>query len=67
MTEILEDCQLEWDRLRGVLYVHSGTTGGSVLRICGLPIPNSDAPPLDSYGRMIDVTLKFKTPTVTLP
>ena len=51
---IIDGCQLEWDRNRGVLYVHSAATGGTVLRICGLP-------PLDeketlAYGEMLDIT-----------
>ena len=35
--ELVENCQLEWDKQRGVLYVHNKDTGATVLRICGLP------------------------------
>lgn len=36
MTETIENCQLEWDKARGVLYVHNKDTGSTVLRVCGL-------------------------------
>lgn len=35
MLEILKDCVLEWDKQRGVLYIHSND-GHTVVRICGL-------------------------------
>ncbi len=54
MTEIIEDCQLEWDKRRGVLYVHNRGTGGTVLRICGLD--KSTHGSLANYGHMIDIT-----------
>jgi hypothetical protein len=34
---ILENCQLEWNRRAGILYVHNKDTGASVLRVQGLP------------------------------
>lgn len=34
--EVIEDCQIEWDKNRGVLYVHNRETGMTVIRICGL-------------------------------
>lgn len=36
MNEILENCQIEWHKGRGVLYVHNKDTSATVLRICGL-------------------------------
>lgn len=56
MPEILENCQLEWDRERGVLYVHNKDTGASVLRICGLDPKAVSCPPLSTYGSLIDIT-----------
>jgi hypothetical protein len=50
---ILENCQLEWQAARGVLYVHNKDTGATVLRICRLPVTfHEDAL---KHG-MIDVT-----------
>jgi hypothetical protein len=34
--QTINDCQLEWDNARGVLYVHNKATGRTVLRICRL-------------------------------
>lgn len=65
--ELIENCQVEWDRGRGVLYVHNKDTGGSVVRICGLPVPNAGARTLADYGNMIDVTLKFGNAVVSIP
>lgn len=54
-TEVLENCQIEWDEERGVLYVHNKDTGGTVLRICGLdPIRSTGT--LKRYGQMVDIT-----------
>lgn len=38
--EVIEDCQIEWDKNRGVLYVHNRETGMTVIRICGLKKEN---------------------------
>lgn len=35
--EIIQNCQLEWDKRRGVIYVHNKDTGHTLLRICKLP------------------------------
>lgn len=40
MIEVIEDCQLEWDKTRGVIYVHNRATGATVLRIGGLEPSN---------------------------
>lgn len=53
-TEILENCQLEWDKRRGVLYVHNKDTGLTVLRICRLPV-SRDYVSLAVPGQIIDV------------
>ena len=49
LTEVIKDCQLEWDRERGVLYVHDKVTGHTVLRICGMP-----KLPTTWYGSLLD-------------
>ena len=36
-TKVTNNCQLEIDRLRGVIYVHS-PEGETLLRVCGVPI-----------------------------
>lgn len=53
---IIDNCQLEIDAERGVIYVHS-PLGHTALRICGLatPIPDPSA-----YGQALDITLKFQ-------
>jgi hypothetical protein len=50
---IVEDCQIEWDRKRGVLYVHNKATGSTAVRISGLP-PTSAEVELD-FESLIDV------------
>jgi len=37
MIEIVENCQVEWDQERGVLYVHNKDTGATIVRISKLP------------------------------
>jgi len=49
----LTNCTLQWDRHRGVLYVHDNTTGGTVLRICGLDKQQEGEL---VYGQNIDIT-----------
>jgi hypothetical protein len=52
--QVLLNCTLEWDRERGVLYVHH-VAGTTLLRICGLrkrPTPN----PI-MFGQPIDITI----------
>lgn len=34
--ETIDNCQVEWDKERGVLYVHS-SQGITIIRICGMP------------------------------
>lgn len=52
--EVLENCQVEWDKRRGVLYVHNKETGSSVIRICQLP-PCKEGVTLRIYGQLIDI------------
>ena len=52
--EKLENCQVEWDKRRGVLYVHNKDTGTSVVRICQLPASREEAT-LAEPGHIIDV------------
>lgn len=61
MNIIVENCQLEWQYLRGVLYIHNKDTGTTVLRIQGLPVPTRATPNL-SEG-MIDVAITKLRPT----
>jgi len=49
----IDNCQLEIDSDRGVLYVH-GPEGFTLLRMCGLLTPVPDP----SSGDMLDITLK---------
>lgn len=35
-NEVIESCELEWQKERGVLYIHNKATGATVLRIQGL-------------------------------
>ena len=51
---VLEDCLLEYDLRRGVLYVHNKETGATVLRICGIETVHD----LTSPGVMLDVNLR---------
>lgn len=53
---VIDNCQLEIDTDRGVIYVHS-PLGHSALRICGLATPIPDP---SGYGRGLDITLKFQ-------
>ena len=52
---VVENCQLEYDEQRGVLYVHNKDTGTSVLRICRLPIPDGRLD-MQTYGHLMDIT-----------
>ena len=58
MIEIIENCQLEWDQDRGVLYVHNKDTGATVLRICRLDRFYNFGEVLHKYGQ-IDMTGPF--------
>lgn len=59
--EVLENCQLEWDKRRGVLYVHNKDTGATVLRISRLPQTKALLLPMGQ----IDITGPFDH--ITLP
>lgn len=59
MDEIIENCQVEWHKERGVLYVHNKDTGATILRICRLP--KSTGTLADGQ---IDVTVGY---AVTMP
>lgn len=50
--EILENCQLEWDKRRGVLYIHNKETGATVIRINGIPPTTMMLTP----GNLLDIT-----------
>jgi len=51
----LENCELEWDVERGVLYIHNKDTGRSAVRICGLP--KVDASMIDLENGLLDVII----------
>lgn len=53
---VVENCQLEWDEARGVLYVHNKANGTSVLRVQGLP--TDSVINLNEPGQMLDVNLR---------
>lgn len=53
-SELLENCILEWDKNRGVLYVHNKDTGATVLRICRLPHGGGSL-----KDGLIDITIGF--------
>lgn len=40
---LIEHCRLEWDKRRGVLYVHNDDNGTTVLRVQGLPPVREDS------------------------
>ncbi len=50
----LSNCTLEWDKRRGVLYVHNNETGSTVLRVCSLR-PKEDDFPLEQIDITCDV------------
>jgi len=60
-SEIIENCQLQWDKRRGVLYVHNRDTGATVLRISRLPESKDKL----TTGQMIDITGPFER--ISLP
>lgn len=51
-VEIIENCQVEWDKRRGVLYVHNKETGVTVVRIGSLPACRDDA---ELKNQLIDI------------
>ena len=53
-NEFVEDCQLEWQKERGVIYVHNKKTGQTVLRISGVRTEGQNPGTLDQG--MIDLT-----------
>lgn len=57
MSTEIENCTLEIDQERGVIYVHH-PLGFTALRVCGLPTPV----PYPDFRQMLDVTLKFSRP-----
>lgn len=42
--QVIKNCEVEWDEVRGVLYVHNKATGCTILRVSNLPkdryVPN---------------------------
>lgn len=56
MNFVLENCQLEWNREQGILYVHNKETGATVLRIYGLPIARKHVEL--TPGKMIDISVR---------
>ena len=56
-TEAIDHCTLQWDKRRGVLYVHA-LDGHTILRVCRLPQPKYTTKSLLSKGR-IDITHMF--------
>lgn len=61
---MLENCQLEWNRRDGVLYVHNKDTGTTVLRLQGLPATR-DSVELGA-GKLIDIRVPEGAASVPL-
>jgi hypothetical protein len=66
--QVVENCQIEWDKDRGVLYVHD-PNGGTALRICGLaregdPKQGGSKHGDLSFGNGIDVTIRSEKHSV---
>lgn len=53
--ETISNCQLEWHKERGVLYVHNRDTGMTVFRICNLKPPLFPKHSLND--EMLDITV----------
>jgi hypothetical protein len=52
MIQIIENCQVEWDKEHGVLYVHNKDTGTTIVRVQNLLRARDSA---NLVGNMIDV------------
>ncbi len=50
---IIDNCQLEIDETRGVIYIHS-PNGHTIMRVCGIKA----AIPFPIPEKIIDITLK---------
>lgn len=62
--QVIENCQLEWQVQRGVLYVHNKDTGATVLRISGLLHPNRNGQLKDGC---IDIGLNMGQVHISYP
>jgi hypothetical protein len=63
--EVIENCKLELDISRGVLYITNKDTGANVLRICGL---RKDIEPGSLLlGNPLDITIRGKSVWVQYP
>ena len=58
MSTIVDGCQIEIDRDRGVVYVH-GPQGNTLLRICRLPLPIPNSEDLLDITHMHGVSWKL--------
>lgn len=54
-VETISNCQLEWSKVRGVLYVHNRDTGMTVVRISNMKIPTDLSVSLND--NMLDLTV----------
>lgn len=61
-TELIPDCQVEWDKARGVLYVHNTRTGATIIRIGGLPRTKAR---LDTG--QIDIAVSYGLVAIAMP
>lgn len=59
-VEVVENCQVEWDKARGVLYVHDKDTGATVIRICRLQRADAAHVLGSLHNGQIDVTGPFE-------
>lgn len=64
--EIIENCQVEWDQVRGVLYVNNKATGATIVRVNGLPTTVTTFRSDLLATEFMDITIaKASMPTVT--
>ena len=55
--QIIENCQVEWHKRRGVLYVHNQNNGLTIIRICRLAPADSF---VDLSENLLDVRNDLK-------
>lgn len=58
-----ENCTMEVDSARGVIYIHSGTSGWSLLRLSNLPVPIPDPEAMPRPHGLLDIN--FSLPRVS--
>lgn len=59
--KVLDNCQLEWDQPRGVLYIHNRETGKTLIRIQGLSTRGMES---DTELHFIDLNVAYAPSTI---